>query len=556
MPPESQPLLTIDKLSIKFGDKQVVHQLSYTLAPNRILGIVGESGSGKSVSSLALMGLLPKSASITGRAILHSASEDTSLLGLDDKSYENIRGNRIAMIFQEPMTSLNPLIRCGKQILESLELHDPTRATRAEVEALLQKVHIPSPTEAYDKYPHQLSGGQKQRVMIAMALACKPEILIADEPTTALDVTVQKEIIALLRELVDEQTSMIFISHDLGLVSDISDEILVMYQGNKIEQGTAQQIVQNPKESYTKALLACRPSKNYALEHLPTLADFSGDKELDTPQPKTTLPQGDTLLRVEDLNVHFPIQQSSKAFYHALDDVSFYIKKGECLGIVGESGSGKSTIANALVGLVHPSSGSMTMDGEEIDYRHRKAAQALRKKMQIVFQDPYSSLNPKLKIGSAITEVLKLHRNDLRTKADRQAEVASLLQQVDLKAEDADKYPHEFSGGQRQRVVIARSLAVRPELLICDESVSALDVSVQAQILNLLRSLQKNTGISMLFISHDLSVIRFLCQRVLVLRQGKVVESSETENLFADPLTAYTRELIEDIPGKKYLAGV
>ncbi len=548
-----KPLLELRNLSIDFGAEPKVNALSYKLEKGKILGIVGESGSGKSLSSLAIMNLLPSQANVSGE-ILFSPQPDgktLSLLDMTTQEMEDIRGNEIAMIFQEPMTSLNPLMRCGHQVMEVFRLHQPENAKEENVIALFEKVQLPSPKESFQKYPHQLSGGQKQRVMIAMALACKPSILIADEPSTALDVTVQKDIIALLQDLVDADTAMIFISHDLGLVSDICDDILVMYQGSTMEYGSTESVVTHPNNEYTKALLSCRPSKNYKLEYLPTMSDFVDNTEDIDYSPKQDISQGKEILNITNLNVHFPIENSKNTFYHALDDINLSLNEMECLGIVGESGSGKSTIANAMMGMVTPSSGTMTYRNQAVNYDDKTSAKFLRKQIQMVFQDPYSSLNGKIKIGSAIDEVLKVNIPQL-SKSERKSRCIDLLQEVGLIASDYDKYPHEFSGGQRQRVVIARALAVEPEILICDESVSALDVSVQAQVLNLLRDLQKNKDLSLIFISHDLSVVRFLCQKIAVLQKGKLVEIQETEQLFQNPETAYTQQLIDDIPGKRY----
>ncbi len=551
-----KPLLEVRDLSIDFGAEAKVDKLSYQLHRGQILGIVGESGSGKSLSSLAIMRLLPPKARLRGEILFHPqpTSKTIALQKLENSEMRDLRGNEIAMIFQEPMTSLNPLMSCGLQVMEVFRLHQPENAKKENVLELFRKVQLPDPEESYRKYPHQLSGGQKQRVMIAMALACRPALLIADEPSTALDVTVQKEIISLLQELVDEDTAMIFISHDLGLVSDICDDILVMYRGQTKEYGPTFQVVQKPEDAYTRALLACRPSQNFSLEYLPTMSDFVNPQEHTEFQPKSEIDTGKNILHIENLNVYFPLENHKKAFYHALDNIDLRLREKECLGIVGESGSGKSTIANALMGIVKPTSGTLQYRQHEIDYGQREHAKFLRKQIQMVFQDPYSSLNGKIKIGPAIDEVLgvnipSLHRNQRRQRT------LSLLEEVGLLASDYNKYPHEFSGGQRQRVVIARALAVEPEILICDESVSALDVSVQAQVLNLLRDLQKNKNLSLIFISHDLSVVRFLCQRIAVLQKGKLVESQETEALFAQPQTAYTQQLIDDIPGKRYALG-
>ena len=541
-------LLEVSHLSVAFGGHTVVDDVSYTLQQGRTLGIVGESGSGKSVSTLALMGLLPKNASISGSAMLDGAE----LLTLDEEGFRGIRGKRISMIFQEPMTSLNPVHKCGAQVVEMLQQHESIsdKEARERIIALFNEVLLPRPEKIFDSYPHEISGGQKQRVMIAMALVNNPDILIADEPTTALDVTVQKTILNLLRQLQEKHgTSIIFITHDLGVIAQVADDIMVMYRGKVVEHGSAKQILHSPQEPYTQGLLACRPPLDSKPRRLPTVEEYlEGVKENDANVPSLPLTPSHSisLLSVENLDVTYTLKRS--IFGHPLqtlkgiDDISFDIMEGETLGLVGESGCGKSTLGRAMLRLIESSAGSVSYRGTPLDKLSAKEMRALRPKLQIIFQDPYSSLNPRITIGEAIREPMTVHGGGDRSK------VVELMEQVGLKAEWYSRYPHELSGGQRQRVCIARALILQPELIVCDESVSALDVSVQAQVLNLLNDLKEQYHYTYLFITHDLSVVHYMADRIMVMQKGKIVESGTPDDIFHNPKTDYTRTLIDAIP--------
>ena len=542
-------LLEVSHLSVAFDGHTVVDDVSYTLQRGRTLGIVGESGSGKSVSTLALMGLLPKNASVSGSAMLDSAE----LLTLDEEGFRGIRGKRISMIFQEPMTSLNPVHKCGAQVVEMLQQHESIsdKEARERVIALFNEVLLPRPEKIFDSYPHEISGGQKQRVMIAMALVNKPDILIADEPTTALDVTVQKTILELLRDLQEKHgTSIIFITHDLGVIAQVADEIMVMYRGKVMEQGPAAEILHNPKEPYTKGLLACRPPLEDKPRRLPTVEEYlEGERYAGatTDSDASPLsPHPSPLLSVKDLSVTYTLKRNffgkPVQTLKGVDGVTFDIMEGETLGLVGESGCGKSTLGRALLRLIEHSSGSVSYRSKPLDTLSNKEMRALRPKLQIIFQDPYSSLNPRITIGDAIREPLTVHGGGDRSK------VLELMEQVGLRAEWYSRYPHELSGGQRQRVCIARALILQPELVICDESVSALDVSVQAQVLNLLNDLKEKYHYTYLFITHDLSVVHYMADRIMVMQKGKIVESGTPDDLFHNPQTDYTRTLIDAIP--------
>ncbi|MBP5527164.1 MAG: ABC transporter ATP-binding protein [Bacteroidales bacterium] len=545
-------ILEVKNLSVAFGGRTVVENVSYSLQRGMTLGIVGESGSGKSVSSLALMGLLPKQATVTGVANLG----DTNLLALDEEGFRNIRGHRISMIFQEPMTSLNPVQKCGAQVLEMMKAHSdlrpPTFDLKERVIALFKEVLLPRPEKIFDSYPHELSGGQKQRVMIAMALVNNPDILIADEPTTALDVTVQKTILDLLKQLQRKHgTAVIFITHDLGVISQIADDILVMYRGHVVEQGSADDILHHPQQPYTQGLLACRPPLDERPRRLPTVEDFlNGANGLDGQDESHSAqiahsPQ-QPLISVRDLSVTYTLRRSlfgkPLQTLKGVDGVSFDIMEGETLGLVGESGCGKTTLGRALLRLIDHSSGSVSYRGRTLDTLSAREMRALRPKLQIIFQDPYSSLNPRITIGDAIAEPQKVHG-----KGDRE-QVISLMEQVGLQPDWYSRYPHELSGGQRQRVCIARALILQPELVVCDESVSALDVSVQAQVLNLLNDLKEQYRFTYLFITHDLSVVHYMADRIMVMQKGKVVESGTPDDLFTHPQTDYTRTLLDAIP--------
>lgn len=556
---KQKPLLSVENLQISFKHnkewKALVQGVSFDLDANQILGIVGESGSGKSVSSLAIMRLLPEQQSKIEGKIHFDGAE---LTAFTEGEYRQIRGNKIAMIFQEPMSALNPSMRCGYQVEEMLRLHTNLRgrALKNKVVELFEQVKLPFPEEVYKKYPHQLSGGQKQRVVIAMAISCKPTLLIADEPTTALDVTVQKEIILLLKELqAQTQMAMIFISHDLGLVSSIADEVMVMYQGKVVEKGPTQAVFNDPKEIYTQALLAARPTSEVRLKRLPTIQDFvenrvslevisPEDRQMEHKKLYTQAP----LLEVKDVGKDYisSVGLFGKKIFRALDQINFEVYEGETLGLVGESGCGKSTLGNAILQLDPASTGTIYYKGKEITQLKGATLRALRKDIQIIFQDPFSSLNPKLTVGQAIMEPMIVH-GLFGTKKQKKEKVKELLQQVGLSEEAFDRYPHEFSGGQRQRIGIARTIAVHPKLIICDESVSALDISVQAQVLNLLNDLKHAYQFTYIFISHDLAVVKYMSDQVLVMNKGKVEEKGEADALYAHPKTVYTQKLIASI---------
>jgi len=558
----NQPLLHIDHITISAKKEgrwmPIVKDSSFVLNQNEILGIVGESGSGKSVTSLAIMGLLPKGIlGITSGKIEFDGSD---ISALSQKDLRNLRGNDIAMIFQEPMSSLNPSLKCGFQVEEILKEHTKLSAKdiKATVLALFEKVKLPNPDKIYDRYPHEISGGQKQRVMIAMAIACKPKILIADEPTTALDVTVQKEIILLLKELQQETgMSILFISHDLSLVSEIANRVLVMYRGEIVEQGNAQDIFNNPTNTYTKALISSRPSLNVRLERLPTIQDYLAG----TVNPTEVTPQQrEQRLNVlynqkpllEVINVEKEYVSSAGLFgknviFKAVNNVSFKLYEGETLGLVGESGCGKSTLGNAILQLDKATAGKIIYRGKDLTTLSAKEIRTLRKEIQIIFQDPYSSLNPRVTVGKAIMEPMQVHKLYANDK-ERREKTIEILNRVGLGEEHFNRYPHEFSGGQRQRIGIARTIALQPKLIVCDESVSALDISVQAQVLNLLNELKENFGFTYIFISHDLAVVKYMSDQVLVMNKGRIEEMNEADALYAHPEKEYTKKLIAAIP--------
>jgi peptide/nickel transport system ATP-binding protein len=628
------PLLSVQDLTIDFhsqrGHTRAVAGVSLEVSRGEVVAIVGESGSGKSVTSLALLGLLARPAARIESGVARFASEklgEVDLLKLSEKELQQVRGNDISMIFQEPMTSLNPVLTCGYQVVEALLLHTSLSKQAAEARTieLFTEAQLPRPAQIFKSYPHEISGGQKQRVMIAMAMACRPALLIADEPTTALDVTVQARILQLIRDLRREHgTAVLFITHDLGVVAEIADRILVMYRGRVVEQGTVLDIFTNPQHPYTKGLLACRPHLSIGKARLPVVADFmatdvagnlvaraggGGEEPLKTsptqlrtnsdtsktfpveqnlrstdesaPSALTSPPgplskkEGEPdaqqrlsavgspsflergpggeapLLQVENLRVYFPIRKGFFArttdFVKAVDDVSFTIYPGETVGLVGESGCGKTTIGRALLRLTEPTAGRILFEGTDLaalpsgELRHR------RREFQLVFQDPYAALNPMLTVGEAILEPLRVHGVG-GSRAEQKARVRELLRTVGLSEDAEQRYPHEFSGGQRQRVCIARALALRPKLIVCDESVSALDVSVQAQVLNLLNDLKRDLGITYLFITHDLSVARFMSDRLLVMSQGRIVESGPAAEVYAHPQHPYTQQLLAAIP--------
>lgn len=556
------PLLQIDHVTVAFKKEgnwtPIVKNSSFQLHENEILGIVGESGSGKSVTSLAIMGLLPKAISkISEGAILF---EGKNIADLTPKELQKFRGNDVAMIFQEPMSSLNPSLKCGYQVAEILQQHTSLskKEIKQEVIALFEKVKLPDPEVIFDKYPHQISGGQKQRVMIAMAIACKPKILIADEPTTALDVTVQKEIILLLKEL-QQQTrmSILFISHDLSLVSEIANRVLVMYKGEIVEQGAAHQIFKNPQHNYTKALIASRPSLEVRVKRLPTIQNFLDntiDNTIITPEERAEnhkkLYAQTPLLEVQNVEKEYFSTAGlfgKKTAFKAVNNVSFAIYEGETLGLVGESGCGKSTLGNTILQLDKATAGRILYKGKDITNLTASEIRSLRKEIQIIFQDPYSSLNPRIPVGKAIMEPMQVHglyEND----TERKQKTIEILERVGLGEDYFNRYPHEFSGGQRQRIGIARTIALQPKIIVCDESVSALDISVQAQVLNLLNELKENFGFTYIFISHDLAVVKYMSDQVLVMNKGKIEEMADADILYADPQKDYTKKLIAAIP--------
>ncbi len=571
----SEPLLTIRNLKVAFKHEnqwlEAIHGIDLDVMAGRTLGLVGESGSGKSVSSLAVMHLL-------NERVSRIKADSICIEGEEIKDYAEsqmaeVRGKRIAMIFQEPMTSLNPVYKCGFQVSEMILQHEKVTQAKAKerVIELFKQVMLPRPEAISDSYPHELSGGQKQRVMIAMAIACHPQLLIADEPTTALDVTVQLEILKLLRKLQNETgMGMIFITHDLGVVAEIADDVAVMHNGEILERGTVQEILNRPQHPYTQGLLACRPPIDVRLKRLPIVKEFLDgqwqggkaqilhDLQITEEERNAHLEQlysKQPLLKVEHLQTWYPLRKGvfSRVYDHvkAVDDVTIDVYEGETLGLVGESGCGKTTLGRSILRLAEPTGGKVWFDGIEVTALKGQALRDFRKQAQIVFQDPYSSLNPRITVGEAIAEPMRVHGIE-KSQAKLRSIVCDLLEQVGLKAEHYDRYPHEFSGGQRQRICIARALAVNPRLVICDESVSALDVSVQAQVLNLLNRLKAERNLTYIFISHDLSVVRFMSDRVVVMYNGKPVETNEADALFEHPLNAYTKKLIDALPGREH----
>ena len=564
-----EQILSVQDLSIEFNQRDrivnAVKTISFELFKGETLGIVGESGSGKSVTALSILQLLPNTASYpTGKIIFKGDQQSIDILQAQEKELLKIRGNQIAMIFQNPMNSLNPSHRCGHQVLEAILLHQ--RVSKAEGKAqvlnLFGQVELPDPERIYAAYPHQLSGGQIQRIMIAMAVSCNPEILIADEPTTALDVTVQKSIIKLLENIKKtHQTSTIFISHDLGVIKEIADRVVVMYKGEIVEQGPVDQIFNNPQHPYTKGLIACRPPLNKRIAKLPTIEDYvnqdkSGfSEELISParfkERLEVLASANQLLQVKNLSKFYSAEKNflgrTTRWTKAVNDVSFTMRQGETLGLVGESGSGKSTLGRTILRLLDADSGTVHFKGKSVLDLNKRDLKTLRRDFQIIFQNPYASLNPRMRIGQAIMEPMQVH-NLHDNKKQRKDKTIQLMESVGLTADQYDRYPHQFSGGQRQRICIARTLSVEPSFIICDECVSALDVSVQAQILNLLVELRDDFNLSYIFISHDLSVVKHISDHVLVMKDGKIVERNDAENLYNNPRESYTQRLLDAIP--------
>ncbi len=565
------------------GTVKAVDGVSFSVNRGETIGIVGESGSGKSVTALSLMQLLPMPPAEIKSGEMRLYVRGVNPLRLDqlsDDKMRELRGKEISMIFQEPMTSLNPVFRCGNQVMEAILEHNDISKAEAKIQTLdmFRRVQLPDPERIFKAYPHQVSGGQKQRVMIAMAMSCNPSLLIADEPTTALDVTVQKSILQLMNELKEGfGTSILFITHDLGVVAEIADRVIVMYKGKIVEQGTVEEIFKQPKHPYTKGLLACRPPLDHRLRRLPVVSDFMetsiddegkiqikeressierviANNRIDSEETINRLKileAKEPLLKVEALSVWFPKERNFfggvTSYVRAVDEVSFEVYPGETLGLVGESGCGKTTLGRALLKLIKARSGKVIYKGKSLLEMSGQELKQLRQKVQIIFQDPYSSLNPRMTIGESITEPMRVHKMHVDEQS-RRNRTLELLEMVGMKKEHYARYPHEFSGGQRQRICIARALGLEPEFIVCDESVSALDVSVQAQVLNLLMDLRDRFGLSYIFISHDLSVVKFISDRMMVMNKGKIEEIGPADEVYLQPKKRYTQRLIDAIP--------
>lgn len=581
---QSKVLLEVRDLVTEFKTEEerikAVNKISFTLNKGETIGIVGESGSGKSVTSLSIMQLIPNPpGKVTGGEIIYHTKrgEVVDLVRIKDDEMRHYRGNEIAMIFQEPMTSLNPVMKCGDQVIEAIRLHNKDISyndARQKVIELFTEVQLPSPILMLDRYPHQLSGGQKQRVMIAMAISCNPNVLIADEPTTALDVTVQKTILELMQKLQRQhEMGILFITHDLGVIAELADKVVVMYKGEIVEQGSVYEIFSNPQHPYTKSLLACRPPLDKRLKRLPVVSDFmrrdedgtiiSIDQNVQdainnvsvTAAERTVAHQqlyaGNKILELKNVKTWFPSKKTLFGkvidYTKAVDDVSFDVYEGETLGLVGESGCGKTTLGRTILKLVDAHSGQIFYKREELLRMKEKDFRAHRKNLQIIFQDPYSSLNPRITIGDALMEPMTFHSIG-KNGRERRDKVMEMLSKVGLEPRHFKRYPHEFSGGQRQRICIARALVLNPSFIICDESVSALDVSVQAQVLNLLNDLKKEFKFTYIFISHDLSVVKFMSDRMVVMQKGKIEEMGDADKIYNNPVSEYTKKLINAIP--------
>jgi peptide/nickel transport system ATP-binding protein len=568
-------LISIQNLTVAFNNEGnntiAVKSSSIDIKKGELVAVVGESGSGKSVTAMSLLKLLPdKTTQTKGKIFFYQKElQPVDLLTASEKEMQDIRGKKISMIFQEPMTSLNPVFTCGKQVMEVIELHEKIsrRLAKQKTISLFEKVQLPEPEKIFNRYPHQISGGQKQRVMIAMAICCNPLLLVADEPTTALDVTVQKNILALIKELQQQNNmSVILITHDLGLVADIADRIIVMYKGAIVEQGNTKEVLLTPQHAYTKALLACRPAGKDKSARLPVVSDFINNENKEIVYAKadallkenvlvnkenTAVPA--IALTVKNLSVHYAAKKKifgKPEFLKAVDDVSFEVFEGETLGLVGESGCGKTTLGRTILQLIPATSGNIILGQKDITTYKPAELRRLRKDLQIIFQDPYGSLNPRISIGNAILEPLQVH-GILQNNRQRKDKVIELLEKVDLTSEHFDRYPHQFSGGQRQRICIARALALNPSFLIFDESVSALDVSVQAQVLNLLNDLKREFNFTAIFISHDLSVVHYISDRIMVMHKGKIVETGTASQIWLHPQQEYTQQLINAVPGRQ-----
>ena len=575
-------LLEIRNLVTRFytEDETVtaVNDISFSLKEGETIGIVGESGSGKSITALSTMRLIsyPPGRIVRGEILYHRDNEVIDLLDITEREMRTFRGNEISMIFQEPMTSLNPVYSCGNQVGEVIQLHQKVNARTAKALSLelFEKVKLPDPARIFSAYPHELSGGQKQRVMIAMAMSCDPKVLIADEPTTALDVTVQKTILDLMKELQEEHNmGILFITHDLGVIAELADKVVVMYRGKVVEQGNVLDIFSNPQHPYTKGLLACRPPLDRRLYWLPTISDFmetsadgkvkEGESSIEevigkfeiTNEERSNahekLYKQEPLLQIKNIKTYFPVRKGLFGrvtdYIKAVDDVSFDVFPGETLGLVGESGCGKTTLGRSILRLEEPMEGEIIYRGKDLMKLSKGELRKMRKEMQIIFQDPYSSLNPRITIGEAIIEPMNVH-GVLGSQKERKERVIEILERVKMDASHYYRYPHEFSGGQRQRVCIARALTLNPKFIICDESVSALDVSIQAQVLNLLNELREDFGFTYIFISHDLSIVKFMSDRMIVMKQGKVEEIGDADNIYSNPQSDYTKSLIAAIP--------
>lgn len=574
--PESEKLMEVSGLSLDLKQngrwKPVLHHVGFEIRRGETLGIVGESGSGKSVTALSVMQLLRTAGARypNGKIFFHdkcATEQPQDLLTLTDKQMQHFRGKKIAMVFQEPMTSLNPVYKCGAQIAEQIlwHTHCTGEVARKQVIGLFKEVMLPRPEQLFSSYPHELSGGQKQRVMIAMAMSCRPDLLIADEPTTALDVTVQKGILELIRKLQSKYgMSVMFITHDLGVVAEIAERVIVLYQGQIVETGRVKDIFKNPQHPYTQGLIACRPSMGLRLRKLPTVDDYIRLSKQDgtAPRPQTVtleerqkahslLYAQQPLIRIEHLSKKYPVRKrrlfEKRQYVNALQDVSLEVFEGETLGLVGESGCGKTTLGRSMIRLIEPTSGTVYYRNTDLTALASRDLRKMRKDLQIILQDPYSSLNQRFTVGEALMEPMKAHHIGADIKSRRETAMA-LLRRVGLDETHFYRYPHEFSGGQRQRISIARALAVRPKFIICDESVSALDVSVQAQVLNLLNELKQEYHFTYIFISHDLSVVRFMSDRIAVMQNGRIVELGEADEICTSPKTAYTQNLINAIP--------